>query len=223
MKEDPTTKYDRSSYTVRTWKSPILLVWLLNPFIAIGELLLGRRLAQVTLIGKGEGGTLKGMEYVPCPHCGTIHSTLEWSKQNHTVYKNWFGLYCKDCGKIIPCLYSMVSYVLLGLTFPIWYWFKDTWKARWLEKQRIRFAKPLDLELHAFTWWKVGLKWGAWMYVFLTVILPLIVGESITVRKLSYGIIFWLVGGLVFGLFLKYFALPRKGPVAASASPTGEA
>jgi len=223
IKEDTAMNYDRSLYTVRTWKSPILLVWLLNPFMAITELLQGRRLAKVTLIGKGEGGTLKGLEYVPCPHCGTIHSGLEWSRQNHTQSTNWFGLYCKDCDKIIPCLYCVVSYVLLGLTFPIWYWFKDKWKAQWLEKQRIRFAKSLNLELQNFTWWKVGLKFGAWMYVVMVLLFPLIEGESITIHKLTTGAIFWIIGGLVFGLWMKFIAVRRKATAPAGVSlPGGE-
>jgi hypothetical protein len=210
MKEVHTMDFDRSTYKVRTWKSPIMLFWVLNPIVAIDEFFLGRRAPKVILIGKGKGGTKKGVGYVPCPHCGTIHSGLEWSRQNHTLYKNWFGLYCKDCGKIIPCLYSVVSYVLLGLTFPIWYWFKDKWKAEWLEEQRIKFSKPLNLELPNFTWWKVGLKWGAWMYVVLTLILPLIMGESITVHKLISGFFFWVVAGLVFGLWIKFIAVRRK-------------
>jgi hypothetical protein len=212
MKEVHTMDFDRSTYKVRTWKSPIMLFWVLNPIVAIDEFFLGRRAPKVILIGKGKGGTKKGVGYVPCPHCGTIHSGLEWSRQNHTLYKNWFGLYCKDCGKIIPCLYSVVSYVLLGLTFPIWYWFKDKWKAEWLEEQRIKFSKPLNLELPNFTWWKVGLKWGAWMYVVLTLILPLIMGESITVHKLISGFCFWVVAGLVFGLWIKFIAVRRKPP-----------
>lgn len=215
--------FDRSIYKVRTWKSPIMLFWALNPIVAIDEFFLGRRAPKVILIGKGKGGTKKGVGYVPCPHCGTIHSGLEWSRQNHTLYKNWFGLYCKDCGKIIPCLYSVVSYVLLGLTFSIWYWFKDKWKAEWLEEQRIKFSKPLNLDPPTFTWWKIGLRWGAWMYVFMVLLFPLIERENITVHKLISGVVFCGTGGVAFGLWMRFFGTRKKAAVPVGVSrPGGE-
>lgn len=203
-KEDPTITFDRSLYSVRTWKSPIMLFWASNPLVTITEFFLGQRAPKTILIGKGKEGARKGVGYVPCPHCGTIHSGLEWSRQNHTLYKNWFGLYCKDCGNIIPCLYSLGSYLLLGLTFPIWYGFKDKWKARWLEKQRARFSTPLNLEPPTFTWWKVGLGWGLWMYVAMALLFPWFYGDEITMRKLLFGIPYWIVFGLLFGLFMRY-------------------
>lgn len=47
--------------------------------------------------------------------------------------------------RTIPGLTNLTSYLVLGLTFPIWYGFKDQWKANWLAKQPARYAN-LDLD-----------------------------------------------------------------------------
>ncbi len=39
--------------------------------------------------------------------------------QNRTAFKYWFGLYCTNCGEIIPCLGNGLSFLILVIAFPI--------------------------------------------------------------------------------------------------------
>jgi len=71
--------------------------------------------------------------YVPCPHCHTLHDGRIWSAKNGTHRRNWFGYYCPECGKIIPCIHNGLAFLLLAITFPIWGWFKDDLKEKWLQ------------------------------------------------------------------------------------------
>jgi len=151
--------------------------------------------------------------WIPCPHCGVLHEGLKWSKQNETAFKNWFGYYCDNCGKTIPCLTNLTSFIVLGVTFPIWFWFKNKLKAKWLEKQKSKFSKPLNLiytEPTKTQWLLVGLLFGLFMYVFMEVLLPFTQGENITQKRLLIGIPIWLIGGLLFGLMTKCINRRKK-------------
>jgi hypothetical protein len=202
--------YDNKKYKIWTWKNPLMLHWIINPGLAINELLLGQRIPKVTLIERNSTKTLAEKTIIPCPHCGTMHSGLKWTPQNNTAFQNWFGLYCDNCGKVIPCLTNLTSYILLGLTFPIWYWFKDKWKTKWLENQKMKFSKPLSLTQPDFKWRYVGLRWGLFMYVFMTILFPLIDGEGITQKKILIGIPVWTIAGLLFGLTMKAIGGKKK-------------
>lgn len=60
--------------------------------------------------------------------------------------KNWFSYYCDNCGEIIPVQRNLVSLTVLFLTFPIWGWFRKTFKQNWLNKQPNRY-KNINLEI----------------------------------------------------------------------------
>ena len=49
-------------------------------------------------------------------------------------------------------------------------------------------------------WWRVGLVWGAWMYIGNTIGLPYIIGEAVSTNRILIGIPAWIVAGLLFGL-----------------------
>jgi len=118
-------EYDRSKYKIQTWKNILVLHWIINPGLFINEILLGQRIPKIALIDKDKSKSLAERTYYPCPHCNTVHSSLKWAPQFKTGFRNWFGLYCDNCGKIIPCVTNLTSYLVLGLTIPFWYWFKD--------------------------------------------------------------------------------------------------
>jgi len=195
--------YDNTKYKIWTWRNPLMLHCILNPGIAINELIFGQRIPKVTLIERNSTKPLAEKTIIPCPHCGTMHSGLKWTPQNNTAFRNWFGLYCDNCEKTIPCLTNLTSYILLGITFPIWYWFKEKWKEKWLAEQKLKFSKPLSLTQPNFKWWHVGLRWGLFMYIFIEILLPLIEGEGITQKKILIGIPLWTITGLLFGLTMK--------------------
>lgn len=181
----------------------VSLIWFIVPTSAINELVFGQRLPKVALLERDSSKTLIEREFVPCPHCHTIHSGLKWSRQNNTALRNWFGLYCDNCGNVIPCRFGLASYVLLGLTFPLWYFFKDQWKAKWLEEQKLKFSEPLNLTPPKVKYWQVGVFFGLFMFVFTTIISPLIWGEPITLGSLLLGILTWTIGGFLFAFLAK--------------------
>ena len=196
--------YDKTKYKMWTWKSPVMLYWVINPWFVLGELALGLRKPKVMLIERNSPKPLAERTLIPCPHCMTLHPGLKWSKQNKTAYMNWFGLYCDNCGKIIPCLTNLTSYILLGLTMPIWFWFKDKWKAKCLEKQKIKLSNPLDLTQKEVKWWRIGLFFGFFMYVFMAILFPLIRKGSITKTDILTGIPISILVGLSYGLSIKW-------------------
>lgn len=147
--------------------------------------------------------------FVPCPHCEKLHDERTWSTQNGTAFKNWFGLYCSNCGNIIPCLQNAFSLIILGITFPIWGWFFKSSKAKWLEKQPQRFEN-IDIEhvpnpFGGKAWIKTGLGWGAFMFVAMTFVFPYFDGQDITRKMIISSLIIWTVGGLAFGYIMKLF------------------
>jgi hypothetical protein len=198
-------KFDTTKYKILTWKNPLMLHWILNPGLAINELILGQRVPKVTLIEKDSIKSLAEKSFIPCPHCDTIHSSLKWTPQNKTAFKNWFGLYCDNCGKTIPCLTNLTSYILLALTFPIWIWFKKSWKQKWLQSQKEKFSNQLYLSTPEYNWVTHGLSWGFFMYLFMEILFPLIDDEKYNYYKLGFGLLYWSLAGLGFGYVMKRF------------------
>lgn len=197
--------FDKKKYQVWTWKHPLILHWILNPGLAFNELIFGQRIPKITLVEKSSRKTLAERSYVPCPHCETLHPGLKWTPQNNTAFKNWFGLYCDNCGKIIPCVRNLTSFIVLVLTFPIWYWFKHKWKQKWLNRQKENFSKPLVLTQPDYKWWYIGLSYALFMFIFMSIFDFLIIQEVFTWKKLFMNAAFWVIGGLMVGLFIKKF------------------
>ncbi|SFT35363.1 hypothetical protein SAMN05216474_0057 [Lishizhenia tianjinensis] len=207
-------KFDTNKYKVYTWKNPLMLHWIINPALVINEILFGQKIPKVSLVDKTSHKPRVERSFVPCPHCETIHDGRTWSPQNGTAFKNWFGLYCNNCGEIIPCVNNVFSLLILALTFPIWGWFRKSLKAKWYEKQAKRYE---NLEFSKVTnpfdnknWWITGLKWAAFMYVTMQVIWPLLDGTGITWASLAKGAVIWPISGIFFGFTMKLFTT-KKG------------
>lgn len=194
--------FNTNKYKVWTWKNPLMLHWMINPGLAFNELVLGQTVPKVTLVEKSNK-SLAERSFVPCPHCGTIHSGLKWSLQNKTAFGNWYGLYCDNCGNTIPCLRNITSLIILGVTFPIWIWFQKSWKKKWLSIQKEKFSKPLSLTTPEFNWVTQGLSWGVFMFLFMDILFPLFEGEDYKPLKLITGAVIWILGGLLFGYAMK--------------------
>jgi|SRR5690554_1897904 len=199
-------EYDKSKYKVWSWKNAYMLHWILNPGLAINDLILGQKVPKVILIENVSAKTLQAKIKVPCPHCKTIHSGLKWSTKNN-AFKNWFGLYCDNCQKTIPCLTNFTSLLILILTSPIWIWFKSTLKKRWMKNQAKRYGNLNLIDIpnpfESYGWIRQGLSWSFFMYVFMALMFPLIFGEIVTLNKLLIGIPIWILGGLGFGFTMR--------------------
>lgn len=200
-------EYDQVNYQIQDWKNPRSLYWILNPVVAIRELVFGQRVPKIMLIERHSSESFQERTKIPCPHCGTLHSGLKWSLNNNAS-KNWFGLFCDHCGRTIPCLTNLTSYLFLVLTFPIWVWFIDQWKAKWLQQQPARYE---NLDLHTIPnpyagmgWIRVGLQWGFFMFLFMSMLHRMIDRPAFQLRQLAVDAVVWTVAGLLFGLFMKW-------------------
>lgn len=196
-------KYDTTQYRVWTWKHPFLLHWMINPGVVINELVLGMRVPQVLLIERHSNRPRAERNFVPCPHCDTLHCGLKWTPQNGTAFRNWFGLYCDHCGGIIPCLPNLTSLLVLALTCPFWLPFRRRWKQRWLAVQRKKFSRPLNLTAPRFPWWKAGLEYGLYMWAMMDLLFPFVDGTGHSTKRILAGLLVWICGGLLFGLLMK--------------------
>ena len=201
-----------NKYRIYNWKHWMIVHWMLNPGLAVNELVLGQRIPKIMLEDKSSPLPRHERSYVPCPHCETFHDGRTWSTQNGTGFKNWFGLYCPACSNIIPCLTNFTSVIILTVTFPLWVWFRKSLKERWLAKQPERF-KNIDLTkipdpFSKKSWVYSGLSFGAFMFLFMEIIMPLIT-DDFKWLKFAIGVPVWLAAGLGWGYFMKVFSGKR--------------
>ena len=114
---------------------------------------------------------------------------------------------------------NLTSRLILIVAAPIWFWFKDALKKKWLKAQPARF-EDIDIEssVNPFDgkgWIVQGLSWSAFMYIFMTLLYPFISGDKITVSSMLFGIPLWAAMGLAFGYTMKKI-LGMKGKRSAS-------
>ncbi len=220
--------FDEEKYEVWNWRKFSFFHWIVNPGIAINELLIGQRVPKVMLIDKQSDKAWMERSYTPCPHCGTVHQNAVWSKKNKNLFGNWYGLYCPDCGGVIPCLSNIFTRIIRIITYPLWFWKKDDLKARWIEKQKL---KSQNLDLTPMThdevnWKKIGFKFGAWMFIFMTIFFQgflyffdegKLKGEIpfFDLRFILINLVVWSLAGWGFSAFLKYYS-GRKGQKAGA-------
>ena len=199
--------YDKQKYKIWIWKSPVNLHWMINPGLVINEFLLGQVIPKTMLIEKEGGKPFYQRALIPCPHCKILHSGLKWSIYNKTAFKNWYGYYCDNCGGIIPPQRNLTSLLILSISFPIWGWFRKSLKEKWLIKQPDRY-KNIKLEIPkkkntTKSWLRSGLLWGLFMFVSMTLIVPLIEQNPITLKSILIGFPIWLISGLGWGYIMK--------------------
>lgn len=197
--------YNPIQYKIYTWKNGLVLHALINPGMAFNELVLGQRIPKLYLVEKVPDKPLYERTYIPCPHCNTLHDGRVWSRK--LSMKNWFGLYCMACGKIIPCLTNVTNLLILALTYPIWGWFHMYFKEKWLAKQPERFRNvDLTFQDHPITnrtWVEIGLKFGFIMMIILGILFPLVLGELFSISMMTKALGIGVLMGLVMGVGMK--------------------
>ncbi|WP_111640300.1 hypothetical protein [Marinimicrobium alkaliphilum] len=202
-------EYDTAKYKVFKFPSPLLIHWVLNPGLAFNEVILGQRIPKITLIDKTSKAPLMERQYVPCPHCHAIHDARLWSGDN--AFGHWFGLVCPDCHGKIPCLWNLTSLVFLALTFPLWIWFKLFGERWWVKKELTRLDKASHSrfpEAKSTSWLKMGLSFGALMFVFFSLPGMYLTG-TLSFELFAIQAFICLLAGLAFGFFMK-LSLGRK-------------
>lgn len=209
-------QYNKNRYQIWALPHPLILFCILNPLMIINELILGQRLPKVTLIDKESDALLVERSYVPCPHCKTLNDGRIWGKGN--AFGHWFGFICPNCHQIIPCLWSISSYAILAITFPLWYFPARFFRDRWIAKEKERLTKVLERPLIQ----AVDLNWilrgifffGGLMWLIMGVIPEMwdvLNGEEWDLMMLFvFDLPLWLVGGFCWGLWM-HFAMNKKG------------
>lgn len=219
----PVMQYDKSKYRIWSWKHILMLHWMINPGLAFNELVLGQRVPRVMLVERNSSKALDEKTQIPCPHCGVLHSGLKWSLKNN-AFKNWFGLYCDHCGKIIPCLFNLTSILILVLSFPIWIGFRSSWKKRWLAQQPDRYSNlDLDKAPNPFAgkgWVRSGINWGFFMFIFNELLLPLAEDHTLRGARVFFGFFLWMIAGLAFGASMKWILVTSPSKKPAKARPS---
>ena len=215
--------FDEEKYTVWNWKHWAFFHWILNPGVAFNELILGQRVPKVLLVENDTDKPLIERNHVPCPHCGTIHDSRVWSQQNKTAFGNWYGMHCTSCGETIPCLQNITSFIILTTTYPLRLPFLAWHKNRWLAKQPSRYEniEITQPEHKKVNWNKVGLGWGAIMFVIMTFVVSsfdFIWGEPevsyfekvFEPKLLIINVVIWTLAGLLFGRSMKWMLGPKS-------------
>ena len=201
-------QYDKNRFKILAFPHALVLFWVLNPFTILNELLVGQRLPKVMLIDKESDKPRRERTYYPCPHCETLNDARLWTEEN--VLGNWYGLVCPSCHQIIPCLWSILSLVVLAITFPLRYFPARFFRRRWLEKEKERLAKVLErplIEAKSVHWLLIGtFGWGGFMWVICEVIpqvREVLNGGEWDLMMMFVGLSIWLVAGFAWGLWVR--------------------
>ena len=94
----------------------MLLNWILNPDLAINELIVDHRVPKVSLEDKMMDKLRIARNFVPYPNCETLYDGRTWSIENGIVFK--------ICGNIIYCITNSLSFLILAITNPCWGWLR---------------------------------------------------------------------------------------------------
>ncbi|RTR27209.1 hypothetical protein [Shewanella atlantica] len=200
-------QYDKQKFKAMQLPNPMLLHWMINPAMAVNELLLGQRLPKVTLIDQDSDKPLVERQIVPCPHCNAMNDGMLWSKGNS--FGHWFGYVCPECEGKIPCLWNFTSLLILAITSPIWYWFRSSAERKWLAKEYRRVtAMKSKAEFSGATtkpisYARMGLFFGFFMFLLTLVIQA--VQAGLTVENTLKALAFNTLGGILFGVGMKLF------------------
>lgn len=96
-----------SDHTVWGVPHPLILHWVINPGLAVNELLLGQRLPKQMFVCQSCHDPLGWRTFVHCPGCGLYSGSMIWSGING--FGHWLGLVCPECGLCLPTLANWVT------------------------------------------------------------------------------------------------------------------
>ncbi len=192
--------------------NPLLVHWILNPGLALNELLLGQRVPRETHFCESCPGPKAQRAYVGCPHCGTWHAGALWSQRR--AFGHWLGYVCPRCGQGIPCLRNVFAALLLLLTSPVWWLpvhlYGPTWRKWQWERFRDSTPAPVLQGVRQFRWVPFGVFcWGVPAWLLFSLPAAFFIPDRTYVQALRLLVLFlpvWLLGGAAWGLTMKWFA-----------------
>ncbi len=196
----------------KVWKlpHPLILHWVLNPGIAVGEVLLGQCVPKVTLICQTCQLPLYERCYIPCPHCRSMHDARRFSKQR--AFGVWLGYICPNCGQRIPRLWNVFSLVVLIILTPLWYFpYRFFFRNRHLLMQA-NLETSAKSKPTAKTWILTGALFGFFMWLMMSLIpavIQLMKTQVFPLSSVLAKIPIWGIIGFCFGLSM-YLIFTKK-------------
>ncbi|MBY0552114.1 MAG: hypothetical protein K2W95_32825 [Candidatus Obscuribacterales bacterium] len=189
----------------------IYLHWLLNPGVALIELLFGQRVPERTYVCKSCPLPLPLRSYEYCPHCYTFLRSSLWSGDH--ALGHWLGFFCPTCGGSIPCMWNAASRVVLALTSPLWWLPVLLLKKSWIrsEQHRARIAATAGSQYQALdynavgTWFGIMANFVCSVYLVspLTYIFDFWVVCYLVVWTMTLGLLAWLPTGWLFAVAMR--------------------
>jgi hypothetical protein len=187
-------------------------MWLLNPVILIHEVILGMRMPGKVYNCVKCDQPLALRQYLHCESCNAFHSWMLWGMRNSVGH--WFGLFCPDCGSRIPTtpnlVFLIISLVLTPVRLVIWAFIRKEWirmeRGRTLNRRDPHYTERMPFK----SWIKVGLLIGlvSWVIACVAVAFAEPVNTDSLISCLK-ALAVALVGGALFGLFLKFVLTKR--------------
>tara|TARA_R110002072_G_scaffold136285_1_gene278573 strand:+ start:13276 stop:14100 length:825 start_codon:yes stop_codon:yes gene_type:complete len=92
-------------FDIKTWRSGVMMHWILNPGLAFNELVLGQRVPR-------ELRTCRhcSTASVGCPHCHRSIHGAHWADKN--AFGNYSGLRCPSCKGRLPTLSNALAWLV---------------------------------------------------------------------------------------------------------------
>jgi hypothetical protein len=197
--------------SAQVWALPkfTLLHWIINPGLAVNELVLGQAIPRETYICNDCNKPLMDRSYFHCPTCDSFHNSKIWSGKN--AIGRWFGYLCPRCTQPIPRLWNLTSLLILGITMPIWWIPAQTLRPKWIAKEKRRMnvdpegliPPPVEVK-----WYEAGLCFGITTGLLIT-LFNIFLGSGDLQRvmwKALFSVPVWIIMGLVFGFVMKKFS-----------------
>lgn len=176
-------------------------IWKVFPLIAFNELVFGLRKPKEIWTEINLKKYQEDRMFIPCKNCGALYSSKIWSNTSQLAYSNWYGLYCKNCHQIIPCVRNYFSTFILFILLPFTIFFAKKHKDKWLKKQSLRYEKYESIEAYSMYlgyYWVYKSWWNAILISSSTFIfLPLLYKENIVWTKFFYSLLFFGILGLI--------------------------
>jgi predicted RNA-binding Zn-ribbon protein involved in translation (DUF1610 family) len=195
-------EYDRERYRAMTLPGPLMLHWVLNPGLALNEVILGQRMPALTLIDKISDKPLSERQHVPCPHCG--HRNDGRMYVGRLAFGHWYGLVCADCGRKLPIVMNVFTIAVMALTFPVWMPLNAWLGPRMLARQHAalqRAGRDAPKPAPPASGLRMGLGFGVAMGLFF-VVSQLVSGAELR-AALAGGVTAGVLCGLLFGAAMK--------------------
>ncbi|MHC5053489.1 MAG: hypothetical protein ACYTKD_02095 [Planctomycetota bacterium] len=188
---------------------PLLLHWILNPGLAVNELVLGQRIPRSMYVCKSCDRPYAERSYVVCPSCGGVHKGMLWTRRN--AFGHWFGYVCPTCDGVIPCLWNLTSLAVLLVTFPLWWLPVRRIRPRWLAIERRRIGTAVGKEPPLPTlesWLLLGIfGWGLPVWAIVTMVMVLLRKGGTRFQTFAVHALFlpaWLLGGALWGWIVSW-------------------